>query len=122
MASWKRFSKAKYHELQRVTGQPMNVIPYLLRMKAVKKFEPVCARLKGMLPRMKIYCRICSCKSVQNTEAPDQDLLKSPHFVLELSDALFCPSLPPTYTMLNSSQEISLVFLKKFFHFGGDFY
>lgn len=57
MASWKKFSKAKYHELQRVIGQPMNVIPYLLRMKAVKKLEPVCARLKRMLPRMKIYCR-----------------------------------------------------------------
>lgn len=29
MASWKKFSKAEYHELQRVTGQPLNVIPYL---------------------------------------------------------------------------------------------
>lgn len=91
-------------------------------MKAVKELEPVCAGLKGMLPRMKVSCRFAPLSQFQNTEASDQDLLKSSHFFLELRCHL-CPSLPPTCTMFNSSQEISLVFKKNFFfHFGGDFY
>lgn len=116
MASWKKFSKAKYHELQRVTGQLLNVIPYL-KNEGCKEVGTCVCQAQVDAPQDENILQICSCKSVQNTEAHDQDLLKIPHFVLELSDALFCPSLPPTYTMLNSSQQISLVFLKNFFSF-----
>ena len=52
---------------------------------------------KGDAPQDENILQICSSKSVQNTEASDQDLLKSSHFFLELR----CPPLPISATNLH---------------------
>ena len=85
-----------------------------LKMRAVKELEPVCAGLNRVLSRMKMYPvkQICSCQSVQNTEASDQhQSFEKPSFLFR---TLRCPLLSIsalTYAMFNPSQEIFIKWL-----------